>query len=356
MEVIMDFEKVRQQLEEALRNDPLNDDILCKLAIATIETRDFERGLDILRKAVEMKPNVQTLTNLGYFYLHEGEPTEEGWFHREDKAIQVLERARGLNPMSHFTYSVLGEAYLKTDQNPAAQKTLTIAVEIEPTSANVNNLGVALFRLGKYSEAAEHFSQSHLLRRKDSHSLYPYLNYGFAQSKLGNSQGVNEIGSYLQQYTNLKSFDGVNSVDLMNLYYDNNDYRNCIKFFEVTRGTFSIGPGEFGSYLFSLYQLGQSTKAKEVYEQVLDEIRQCIEDIGEDDDLDLVNKDWQTKSLLKKIQEFTDIYLNVEKGIRPTSTFEPMVETQCYMFGCLRHGNPTYSETIDGLEGQGDIL
>lgn len=26
----MDFEKVRKQLEEALSNDPLNDDILCK--------------------------------------------------------------------------------------------------------------------------------------------------------------------------------------------------------------------------------------------------------------------------------------------------------------------------------------
>lgn len=135
----MDFEKVRHRLEEALSNDPLNDDILCKLASVTIETRDFELGLDILRKAVNLKPNVQTLTNLGYFYLHEGELTDDGWFQREGKAIQVLERAVGLSPLSHFTYSVLGEAYLKTDQNSAAQKTLTIAVEMVPTSdVNVN--------------------------------------------------------------------------------------------------------------------------------------------------------------------------------------------------------------------------
>ncbi len=342
----MDFEEIRQELVKELETDPENDYILCRLASATIETRDFEEGLNILQKAVQLKPSVQTLTNLGYFYLKEGEPTDEGWFLREDKAIQVLEWAINLNPLSHFTYSVLGEAYLKTNRNSDALNILFRAVLIEQTPANLNNLGVALFRNGDYAEAASRFYQSHYLSDQEDYSFYPYFNYGMTVSKLGKKEEVRAIAAYINDNKDLESLLGVSLIDLMELHYENQDYTNCIEIFERAKEHFYIGPAHLGLYLFSLNQTGKNAKVKEVYERAIEETRQSIEEIKEDDEIDPENKDWQVKSKLKDIQGYNDIYDYVLRGHRPPNTYEPYIESRCYMFGCLRHCNPTYSESV----------
>lgn len=352
----MDFEKVKEDLEKVLDDDPSNEDILCKLASAAIESRDFEQGLHILKKAVKLRPNVQTLTNLGYFYLYEGEPVDDRWVYQEARAIQVLERAVQLNPICHFTFSVLGEAYLRTHQNSKAVDVLNKAVEVEKTSINLNNLGVALFRTGNYSEAAPRFYESHQLSNQDTYSYYPYFNYAITLARLGKKEDAEAIASYIADNKDLDSINGVCHIDVISLYYETQNYRKCIEFFEVANESFSMGPAELGIYLFSLFQTGQGTKAREVLKQTIEETQQEIQNIEQDDEIEEDNKAWQRQARLKTIQEYKELYRQTEKGIRPSSAYEPIIETQCYMFGCLHHGNSMYSDFVARLGGQGDIL
>lgn len=113
-----------------------------------------------------------------------------------------------------------------------------------------------------------------------------------------------------------------------------------------------MGPAEFGLYLFSILQVTNSGKGKRILDIALRKIEDRIQEIEKDDELEEELKIWLKESSENEIEEFTSIYEQVQAGIRPNNLFIPQIEHDCYLFGCLRHNNPTYSE----ITGEGDVL
>lgn len=336
----MDYEMIKEELEKKLRDNPLDTHLMMTLASALMECHDFEKALTLLEKAVQINPSVETLTSLGYFYLDEGEPiTDERWQYRVDKSILTLERALMLNPISHFPYSALGEAYLKVDNHIKAEEVLKIATGIKPTTANLNNLGVSLYRQKKYKEAAVVFYKSHKISNKEFYSYYPYVNYGFTQAKLQNRKEVSNVCDYLLTDTVFSESD-IHLLDIIFIFYENNDFEKVIELFPSVRAGFDVPTDEFGMVIFSLIKQNRKSEVADFYKHVMQDKEESIVDISNDNEIDEENKEFQINELRIEIQECRKIYLETINGIRPKIDYKLNIEGDCYLFGCLFHNNP----------------
>ncbi len=355
MEGNMDFDKIRYELQSQFNSNSLDEGLIGKLASAYMETRDFERAYEILKYGVEIIPCIQTLTNLGYFYLYEGEPNGEGWRYREDKAITVLEKAVNLNPQSHIPYSVLGEAYLTKNEDSKAEFVLKKAIEIEQTSANLNNLGVALYRQNKFKEAKVHFYNSHLKRKLKHYTFRPYLNYGMTLAKLGIEREAETVAKYLLNNGEDKTFE-VDTVDIINIYYEIKDLNKVTELYPIAFEEVAISPQDFEMYIFALKQLGYENTIDKLFIDTLKDKDELIKDIIEDDEIDEESKKYQVTNAFREITEFRNSYDKVKRGKIIQSYYQPFIEKDCYLFGCLRHKNPVYSEIIKVNAAKGDFL
>lgn len=332
----MHFEKLIKELESELQKDPVNDELMNKLAIAKMETRDFEGALDIWKKVVKIKPSVQTLNNLGYFYLREGEPGEGKWFYREKKAIETLEKATKFNPKTHITYSLLGEAYLKHKQFDLAETELKKAISIKSTVANQNNLGVALFEQDKYMEASKHFRQAHLLGTGINYTYLPYLNYGVCLSMIGEFEEAEIIAKYLMNNNEVQFTGYINLIDIVKIFYFNRDYKTAVKLYPVAFREFIMLPEDFGMYLQSLFKLNMEREAENFFNKIIKDFNNKLKahNNGKLDDnykLELIN------SLKGEIQQYRTIYNKLKKGAKLHYDYHPYIEEDCYLFGCIRH-------------------
>lgn len=347
----MDFEKIRYELQSQFNSNPLDKDLIGKLASAYMETRNFERAYEILKYGAEKIPCVQTLANLGYFYLYEGEPDDDRWRYQGEKAISVLEKAVSLNPQSHIPYSVLGEAYLIKNEDSKAEFVLKKAIEIEQTSANLNNLGVALYRQRKFKDAKAHFYNSHL----KYYTFQPYLNYGMTLAKLGMKKEAAAVAKSLINNGENKSFE-VDTIDIINIYYEIKDLSKVTELYPIALEEVSISPQDFEMYIFALKQLGYENTIDKLYIDTLKDKDELIKDIKDDDEIDEKSKEYQVTNALREIAEFQNSYDKVKNGEIIKSYYQPFIEKDCYLFGCLRHKNPVYSEIIKVNDTKGDIL
>lgn len=341
----MDFEKIKNELQDFFNKEPFNEDIIGKLASAYMETRDFDGAYELLKYGAEKVPSVQTLSNMGYFYLYEGEPDEDRWRYQEQKAIFVLEKAISLNPKSHIPYSVLGEAYLIKNENNKAETVLKKAVDIEQTSANLNNLGVALYRQSKFEEAKEHFYNSHLKRKSRYYTFQPYLNYGMALAKIGMKKEAVEVAEYLMNNQEERSFE-INLVDIISIYYEIEDLFKVVELYPKSLEEIAISPEYFEMYISALKRLGYHDVIDGLYIDAIKDKEQFIKDIEEDDEIDEECKKYQINNSLEEINRYRNGYCKIGNGETIKNYFEPFIEKDCYLFGCLRHGNPVYSEVI----------
>ncbi|GEM_PF-2298661 len=351
----MDFKNIKKELQAKFNKEPFNEDIICKLASAFMETRDFEGAYELLKYGAEKVPSVQTLSNFGYFYLYEGEPDDERWIYQVEKAILVLEKAISLNPNSHIPYSVLGEAYLIKNEDSKAEVMLKKAVEIEKTSVNLNNLGVALYRQNKLQEAKEFFYNSHLKRKLKYYTFFPYLNYGMTLAKLGMKKEAAEVAEELIDDLEKRTCE-VNLVDIINIYYEMKALRKVVELYPKSFEEIAISPEDFEMYIFALKQLDSNDVIEKLYIDTIKDKEELIKDIKEDSEIDEECKQYQVTTTSEEISRYKSSYSKVMKGEIIQNHYKPYIEKDCYLYGCLRHKNLVYSEVVKVNEGKGDFL
>lgn len=341
----MDFEKIKNQLQQQFNKEPFNEDIICKLASAFMETRDFEGAYELIKYGAEKVPSAQTLSNLGYFYLYEGEPNDDRWIYQVEKAVAVLEKAISLNPKSHISYSVLGEAYLIKNKECKAETVLKRAVELEKTSANLNNLGIALYRQNKFEEAKEFFYDSHLKRKTKYYTFCPYLNYGMTLAKLGIKKEAVKVAEELMSNPEKETCE-VMLVDIINIYYEIKYFRKVIELYPKSLEELAITPEGFEMYIFALKQLNCEDIIEKLYKDTIKDKEELIKDIKEDDEIGEECKQYQITTTYEEISKYKNSYSKILNGEIIQNYYVPYIEQDCYLYGCLRHKNPVYSEVV----------
>ncbi len=83
---ILDFESNINKY----KND---EEFLTYLGILYLYHNDAIKSLEIIKKAYEINPNIQTITNLAYFFLVEGDYENEEWEESPQKAINLLKKS-----------------------------------------------------------------------------------------------------------------------------------------------------------------------------------------------------------------------------------------------------------------------
>ncbi len=331
----MKQKQLLKELELKLNNDPMNDELMSKIASIMIETHDLEGALITLRNAVIKKPNIQILTNMGYFLMYEGEPFSGRWFRQEEKAIKYLEDSLSYSPRTHHTYSLLGEAYLRVRKYSMAEAVLKTAIAITSTFANQNNMGVALFYQDKYDQASEHFHNSFMLRNEQYKSWHSYESYGFCLAKLNMMKEAALVGECLiQQASN--DYD-IYLNNIAKIFYQIDDLERCINSFSIAIAhKYLLGPEEIGIYLYSLYKSNKAKEADEVYYEAINDREERINDLKKSEE-----SNWNYLNCLQEeVHMIRDQHKNVIAGKKPTFEYIPYIEKDCYFYGCIRHNTP----------------
>lgn len=339
------FECLAKQLKKQLKLEPENTLLMNKLAFALFEWSHDRQAVSLLKKAARLNPGVQTLTNLGWFYLHEGEPVKGGgWRYQEKKAIKVLKEALAYNPQTEFTYSVMGDAYLKIGQLEEAEYYFKKGIEQKARLENLNNLGVVVFKLGRIEEAAELFLSAHRHRNSTNSSLWPYLNYGVSLAVLGKKSEAEEVARFLLDNQDSMEIDmGPDESGVAEVYYETGNYKIAADLFMSC--PYSFGPGLLKLYLYSLYQSGRKDIANDLYRETIQANEERIIETSTEDEWEENDRLYYIENLRSENQQIQEFMTQIKNGIRPPGNYEPYVESGCYLFGCIRHENPEYPDS-----------
>ncbi|MCL6603146.1 MAG: tetratricopeptide repeat protein [Paenibacillus sp.] len=338
-----DFNNLVVELQNKLVSEPKNSQLLNDLAIALMEVNNFEKALECFETAVQNKPSVQSLNNLGFFYYTEGEPVGDGaWRYREDKAIDLLKKAIELNPKSHFPYAILGRIYTLNKDYEKAMPLLHQSAKYKPTLENLNNLGVCYYFTSSIPKAFDFFHAASLKRGDQNRSLYPLLSSGICMSSLGEISEAKNIAEELLVHCNEQDLF-FEEDDIADLLYEIGDFKKVVEIYEKSK----LGYSRYWvpSYLYSIKQTGNYKKLNDVISNVILKAEEDIKNTLNDDDDD----DWSYEDRQEHIEEIrADISFykksleKILKGERPSIDFQPSIENTCYLFGCLRHNNPHY--------------
>lgn len=337
-----------KKLKKQVIKEPNNTYLRNKLAIALIESNQYEKAYVQFRKAAMIKKRgIQELNNLAYFYYTEGKPLinhkEYKWDTADDKAIELLQKVISQNPTSHFPYNLLGEIYTVKEEGEKAIKLLLQSTQLEPSYEAFNNLGVCYYKNSMLDKAAKYFLKSHLLRPKECTSLYPLFSYGICLAKLGEIKDALDVADQLSALN--QELEELGDDETAFIYYLTESYSEfATAYSKLDLNFYSVD--WLPPYFYSLYKIGEEDRVKQIVANLIKYKTKEMEEAYLEDDEEWTPEDREeyikdTKSdieFLKKQEK------KISEGYKPSIDFEPNVEKGCYLFGCYRHGHPNYGK------------
>ena len=146
--------------------------------------RDYENGNSqtaepVLQTILRRYPhNAEAMESLGLIYAERNQI---------QKALPLLESARGAAPSSPTVFENLGITYLKLGRNADAVRAFRQAAVLEPDARHEEMLGTALMRLTRYEEAAQAFQQASQSDPANRESRYQWALALFLSGDLGHA-------------------------------------------------------------------------------------------------------------------------------------------------------------------------
>lgn len=301
-------------------------------AIEALENNDYEMALYLFKKALEESRDVQSLNNLAFLYVHEGIRDEHrSWEHGEPHAIELLKECISFKPKSHFPYNLLGEAYLNLNQWQDAFEILKKAIGIQSTPEALHNLAVAAYHLNDVEQAAFYYAQAF--------GVNEYTKYGYAKSLIDTKQ-LDKAIRIIEELV-IEEEDYVGDIEIADLYVEMGQFRLAVQYFEKGWSIYTKDPFWVNRFVYALMQNGQTIRAEELMNQVITENQNQIQEIKNEPDDDLDPRD-NIQSLLADIENFKTIIKRISDGYIPPIHMQTTVLSNCYWFGCKRHGHPQY--------------
>jgi len=146
-----DYKEATQKFEAVLQQYPQEANVHFRFG-AFLNIQDSARGIDEIRKAVELAPDhVPALVGLTVMYLKREE---------FDSALACGERAVAAGPADFSTHIALGRALLAKDNPTRAAAELETAVKLAPAIPEARfSLASAYSRLGRKAESARELAE-----------------------------------------------------------------------------------------------------------------------------------------------------------------------------------------------------
>lgn len=146
------YPEAERELREALRLEPANSVALRVLGVVYAAMKRDKEAEETYAKAIEARPGdiVAQLNQGNFFFARERRPEAERSF------LRVVDLA----PENFAAHNNLGLVYLQMGRNTDALREAQMAVQIAPNAVSHSNLGAALFRSKRYSEASVEYKQA----------------------------------------------------------------------------------------------------------------------------------------------------------------------------------------------------
>lgn len=308
-------------------------------AIEALEDNDYDSSLLLFKQAVEESRNIQSLNNLAFLYISEGIRNEEGsWESGVLTAIELLRECTSLHPISHFPYSLLGEAYLNLEQWQDAVGALEKAVSFDPSSPIAYyNLAAAFYQLHDVEKAALYF-----FKAADKSEL---AKYAYAKCLIELNQ-FNEAGRILDALIHVTD-DYVGDVEIAELYVEMKQYEQAVVYFEKSWDEYAKEPVWVERYIYCLLKKGHYHRIEMSVQQITHDNLKLIEEIqmdtSEDEHWTLADREERIHELVAENNHFHQIQHRISMGYSPPMHFQPSVLSDCYWFGCRRHNHSEYN-------------
>ena len=156
-------DKAVESLEKALALNPQRDSYYFELGALKEKTGDFKGAIENMRRAIEINPLHSNAHNfLGYIYALEGRDL--------DRALEHLKKALTIQPRNGYFLDSLGWIYFKKgDSEKALLQIQKALIYTDPDPVLYDHLGDILFSLKNYDEATGAWknSRSLTLHKKD---------------------------------------------------------------------------------------------------------------------------------------------------------------------------------------------
>ncbi|MEB2293708.1 tetratricopeptide repeat protein [Priestia megaterium] len=359
----IDFEEIALEMQKQVEQDPHNVKLRNELAIVLMETNEYEEAFFQLQTAAKIKPSVQTLYNLAYFYFTEGKPIIEAtsntketqgfeeeaeeesmsytWEMADKEAFDIVEDLLKNKPGHYFIYNLMGEMYIKKEKYEEAINVLKKGIHLTPSLENLNNLGLCYYKKGMLPEAAECFHKAHPLRSCNNYSLFPLLSYGICLAQLGRGSEARKVAKELL-FLSEKEEEAL-EADIAEIYYILGDYEEFVDIYSKLDWDF-YSEAFLPTYFYSLWKLSKIKEIEDIASKTIQrkekEIKEVIQDPDEEEDF----KDEYEEETMEEITFIKNAVREIYKGKAPIIDYKPQVETRCYLYGCFRHtnSNPNY--------------
>ncbi|WP_075618468.1 tetratricopeptide repeat protein [Paenisporosarcina indica] len=296
-------------------------------AIQALENNDYEDALLYFQKALVESRDVQSLTNQAWFYIHEEMEYE--------KALALVEEAIQLNPTSYFPYCLLGEIYLLLKKWQDAKEILAQAPTLPSSKATYNNLAIANYQLGNLKEASANFL---LAADKSDWDMFGHVKCLIDLGEASEAKG--KLGQFSEN-----DDEFVGSIDVADLYVELGLYKEAVEWFEKGWVEYLKQSEWISRYVYALFKLGNSTRTEQILEESIAhqtiEIKkasaeECDEDWTQSDKQNHIKQLWEEK------EEYEQLIERISSGHIPALKFEPVIQSDCYLFGCTRHNHAEY--------------
>lgn len=326
-------------LEEKLKENPKNVDIICALATVMQELRNERKGIKLLEDFIKTyegglsnKDKSRIYTNLAFY--HSG----------CDEEIEYLKKAENLVAFYFETYNGLGQYYFSKYYFEEDKESLEKSLIAFEKSLTLNhcykiqlNYAACLFELKQYGKAKEIF-ESLLLEYPNRMRLL--LSISYCEIYLGNKE---KAFTYLKQVKEgqdenyHRNTDDIGEFEIYDAYYVLEEYKTFIELGKTE--ILNYYQSDRYTYYFSLWTTKQYEKFDEVIEKHKQEILSCIKETKLDEDFE---DEEERQGYIKSYQEDLN-ELNMFENKIKNENYKPVVklniypEYGCYLVDCIRH-------------------
>ena len=167
-------------LHRVLDRAPDNDRALRLLGRIDVAAGRSEAGLDLLRRAVSIRPSFTNYRSLGTALYNEG---------RYDEALTAFARLAVLQPDNPWSHQMIGSTYQLMGKDDLALKAYERSISVRRTAYSLTNFATYLYGRGDLEQAERYYAEAAAL---DPHDPLMHRNLGDAQLQRGRRQAAHD--------------------------------------------------------------------------------------------------------------------------------------------------------------------
>jgi tetratricopeptide (TPR) repeat protein len=245
--------KAYQNFSKAYELDPQNNEVINQLATLSFNNRQFQKAIEFAQKCVNCQ-NSSRILGMSFYNLED-----------YGKAQKYLKEAIGKNAQDALAAYTLGQTYLELEDEKNAIVQFQNAIDLEPQSQWMYELGLICYNQNDYRSALKYFEMAANKGYNKSNDFYE--NYGFAQLYSGDTEnGIKTLNIVLERKPNNKEL--MNNIAYA--MYDTKKYSEALDYFTKL---LNINPKDANTlYMAGLtfQKLGQKEKGQKICDNAIE--------------------------------------------------------------------------------------